>query len=639
MRPARRVKWAAGIAVLGVLAALNGPTLFDSAKGAYDDYRADTAGYKADNGHWSTVDVPEDMRVNAIHAALLSTGKVLIIAGSGNDREMFDAGTFKSLLWDPVRNTFREIHTPDDMFCGGHAFLPDGKLLIAGGTRRYEVLPGDIHRAAGVMTVKNESPDAAERLPKGTVFTGPTGVEFRSIEAVTLPRAEKVVRANGKVAVTASSTELWVHAVQAGRGSVVSEHAQYEVGGLTGARSRNVYGLADAMTFNQQDFWGERRSYVFDPATERYERVSDLTLARWYPTLVGLEDGKVLAVSGLDQFGRIIEGDNEIFDPSTRTWTAQPQLQRKFPTYPALFLMPNGNLFYSGGNAGYGPADVGRRPGIWNLEENTFRAVPGLRDTDETETSGSVLLPPAQDQRYMIVGGGGVGDSPRATARTAVVDLRDAEPRYRPGPALGKPTRYPNLVITPDDKVLISGGSSGYRGSSDSDIFECNLYDPKTNTLTRMADSEVGRNYHSEALLLPDGRVLTLGGDPLFGDKANTRPGTFERRLEVYSPPYLYRGNRPTIAGGPTEVGYGESALFTSPQAGGLESARLIRPSAVTHVTDVEQRSIALTMTQRGDGFSVKVPSSRGLVPAGWYLLFVNDAEGTPSVGRWVHVG
>ena len=89
------------------------------------------------------------MRVNAIHAALLRTGKVLIVAGSGNDRKQFNAGTFKTLLWDPDTDKFKLIHTPSDMFCAGHVFLPDGKLLIAGGTRRYEKLEAGRHARGG----------------------------------------------------------------------------------------------------------------------------------------------------------------------------------------------------------------------------------------------------------------------------------------------------------------------------------------------------------------------------------------------------------------------------------------------------------------------------------------------------------
>src|SRR5262249_32753966 len=158
-----------------------------------------------------------------------------------------------------------------------------------------------------------------------------------------------------------------------------------------------VFGIANSISTGKQDFWANEKSYLFNPATETYERVSNLQIARWYPTLVGLKDGRVLAVSGLDKFGRIIAGKNESFNPETKEWSVDPALTRTFPTYPALFMMPSGNeLFYSGSNAGYGSATVGRTPGIWNLNTNTFKVVPGLRDPKETETSGSVLLPPAQ---------------------------------------------------------------------------------------------------------------------------------------------------------------------------------------------------------------------------------------------------
>jgi hypothetical protein len=363
-----------------------------------------------------------------------------------------------------------------------------------------------------------------------------------------------------------------------------------------------------------------------------------MTLARWYPTLVGLKDGRVLSVSGLDQFGRIIKGDNEIYDPATKQWQAQPQLKRTFPTYPSLFLMPSGKLFYTGSNAGYGSDTVGRDPGIWDLSDNSFEKVPGLRDPRQTETSGSVLLPPAQDQRYMVAGGGGIGDSHESTARTDVVDLNAAKPRFQPGPDLQQPVRYPNMVITPDDKVVITGGSTDYRGEGNSNQLLCHIYDPKSNQLTRMADPTVGRNYHSEALLLPDGRLITLGSDPLYSDADNTKPGTFEKRIEIYSPPYLFQGDRPDIASGPVQVERGSSVWFGIPNVGTVRAARLVRPSAVTHVTDVEQRSIKLDTHRNGDGLDVTIPSSAGLVPSGWYMLFVTDESGAPSKAHWVHV-
>src|SRR5690349_5342395 len=88
-------------------------------------------------GTWTTASSPSPVR--SIHAALMHTGKVLLIAGSGNDRTDFAAGTFKTAVYDPSTDTFdSNIPTPYDLFCGGHAFLPDGRLLVVGGTAQFE---------------------------------------------------------------------------------------------------------------------------------------------------------------------------------------------------------------------------------------------------------------------------------------------------------------------------------------------------------------------------------------------------------------------------------------------------------------------------------------------------------------------
>ena len=172
----RLVKALLTLLVAGGLIAINGPTLVSAGKNALHEYKVNSQGYKERNGHWSILAVPEKLRVNAIHAALLRTGKVLIVAGSGNDRNQFDAGKFHTILWDPATDKFKRIHTPTDVFCAGHVFLPDGKLLIAGGTRRYEKLREDVTYAAGVMTVKNESPDGEPiTLAKGTEFLARDG--------------------------------------------------------------------------------------------------------------------------------------------------------------------------------------------------------------------------------------------------------------------------------------------------------------------------------------------------------------------------------------------------------------------------------------------------------------------------------
>jgi hypothetical protein len=218
------------------------------------------------------------------------------------------------------------------------------------------------------------------------------------------------------------------------------------------------------------------------------------------------------------------------------------------------------------------------------------------------------------------------------------VDLKADEPKFVDGPSLEKGTRYPQTSILPDDTVLVSGGSEDYRGRGDSNILQARIYHPDSNSFDKVADPLVGRNYHSGSILLPDGRVMFFGSDSLFSDKANTKPGKFEQRVEIYTPPYLYRGERPVLSGGPESIARGESGTFTSQDAASVKKVRLIRPSAATHVTDVDQRSIELDFSVEGDKVTVTVPENRNLVQAGWYMLFVVDGRGVPSEARWVQV-
>ncbi|MEU4212346.1 kelch motif-containing protein [Streptomyces sp. NPDC026206] len=634
-------------AVLALVAA-NGPAATGFAERAWHEYTVNQEAYKARYGHWDVVDVPGRFRINAIHAALLRTGRVLLIAGSGNDEKNFRAGTFQSVLWDPVRNTFKHIPTPKDMFCAGHAQLPDGKLLVAGGTARYEKLTGDVRRAGGAMLVKNENPDAPRTFPAGTVFVGSSGKRYRSQVPVLVPRAKKDVtgkdghagkdkHAGKTVTVTAAQARVYVEAVAEGEGGITHTADQYRIQGLTGKDAQDLYGLAAKLGLDKKDFQGLKETYEFDPIAERYVTVDPMSDARWYPTLVTLEDGRVLAVSGLDDMGEIIPGRNEIYDPRTRTWSAGPN--RYFPTYPALFLTGGGRLFYSGSNAGYGPADQGRKPGLWDVRSNAFEPVPGLVRQDMTETSASVLLPPAQDRKVMILGGGGVGESHRSTRRTAIADLSAPAPRYVPGPDLPRPTRYLNAVLTPDDRVFTTGGSGDYRGKRGSDILRAQFYDPRKGAFDTAAEPTVGRDYHSEALLLPDGRIAVFGSNPLFADKEGNRMGAFEKRIEVYTPPYLYRDRRPALRTGPLEAGRGGAFTLPGTDRREVAAVRLMRPSAVTHATDVEQRSVALGFARgRNGAVSVTVPEDPSLVPAGWYMVFLVDRAGTPSRAAWVHV-
>ena len=637
-RRARRL--AIGTAVVLALAGMNGPWLYRVGTEKYHQYKINRPEYKADNGHWDIIDFPPEYRQDTIHAALLRTGKVLLIAGSGNNQDNFNAKKFDTRIWDPVKGTIKKIPTPKDLFCTGHTQLANGNLLIAGGTKRYEKLKGDVTKAGGLMVVHNENPDKPMTLPAGTKFTGKeNGKTFVSKDPVLVPRAKKVFdpRTGKFLRNDPGLGRIYVEAKKSGTKYETGTQDNYRIQGLTGTDARNTYGIAQKLALDKKDFQGIRDAFEFDPVAEKYIKVDPMNEARWYPTLTTLSDGKILSVSGLDDIGQLVPGKNEVFDPKTKKWTYTSTI-RQFPTYPALFLMQNGKIFYSGSNAGYGPDNVGRVPGIWDVDTNKFSKLPGLSDAGEMETSGTVLLPPAQNEKFMVIGGGGVGESKLSSNRTRLIDLKDKNPKFVDGPTLEKGTRYPQSSVLPDDTVLVSGGSEDYRGRSDSNILQARLYHPDTNTFKKVADPEVGRNYHSGSILLPDGRVMFFGSDSLYGDKANTKPGKFEQRIEIYTPPYLYRDSRPSLSGGPQTIARGGSGTFTSPQASAIKKVRLIRPSASTHVTDVDQRSIALDYKVSGDKITVTVPKNRNLVTSGWYMLFVDDDQGTPSKAQWVKV-
>ncbi|WP_327264498.1 kelch motif-containing protein [Streptomyces sp. NBC_01232] len=647
-QPSKKLKKTAlGAGAALVLIALNAPAAISFAEDRYHSYKIGQPSYRIQYGSWDLVGLPDEYRINAMHAALLHTGKVLLIAGSGNNQKNFDKGTFDTVLWDPKDDSFKKIPTPEDFFCAGHSQLPDGRLLVAGGTARYEVLDGKVTRAGGRMRVKNENPDKAVKLRKGTRFRSPSGVEYEAKFDVVVAKAKKkfeITYGRGgqvvpwRTTVVAAESRVFVEAVKSGAEGLTTEAAQYEVVGLTGRDAHNVYGLAERLSADKQDFQGIKSAYEFDPVAEKYLRVDPMRDARWYPTLVTLADGRVLAVSGLNDVGDVVPGDNEYYDPRTKKWSKAPF--HYFPTYPALFLMQGGKLLYTGSNAGYGPKTKGREPGVWDLATNEFKKVGGLAEPDRMETSSSLLLPPAQDQKVMVLGGGGVGESRLSSSRTAIVDLKEENPVFRSSARLPRATRYLSSVLLPDDSVFTTGGSADYRGRGASDILKAQFYYPRTDSFAAAADPVVGRNYHSEALLLPDGRVATFGSDPLFADKDNTRLGKFEHRLEVYTPPYLYRdpGLRPVLGAGPEEPDENGRATFATAHPERIERARLMRPSAVTHTTDVEQRSIELGLTRTDDSVTVEVPRDPTLVPPGRYMLFVTDADGTPSVAKWLHV-
>jgi hypothetical protein len=400
--------------------------------------------------------------------------------------------------------------------------------------------------------------------------------------------------------------------------------------------------LAAGGTLRYGPFRGIRDALVFDPEDLRWIRVRRMHRPRWYPTLTTLGDGRVLSVSGRGA-GRTLIRVPEVFEAG-EGWRLLPS-PGLIPWYPHLFLLDDGRIFYSGGQMS---GNRGARPQIWNIANGNTRVVPGLPQPRIRNQSASVLLGDARDQRVMIIGGGGAEihehgddedhpfegdeDLPHvATTSCAIVDLSAAQPRYRRAPSLREPRMHLNATLLPDRTVLASGGARVEEHRVDASL-HAEIFDPRRRRWTLGAKSRVPRLYHSTALLVPDGRVVTAGSNPA--------PKADELRIEVYSPPYLFRGARPQLTLSRNRARYGAKMRATVPNAADLREVNLLRPGATTHAFNCEQRLLDLAFeVTAADRITLTFPRRRTIAPPGWYMVFAISSDGVPSVGRFVRLG
>ncbi|MFI1968084.1 galactose oxidase [Streptomyces cinnamoneus] len=496
-----------------------------------------TAGKACTKGSWAVM--PFRNPVRSMHSVVLHNGKVLLVAGSGNDPDLFKAGTFTSALYDPRTGAMKTIPTPVDMFCAGHVQLSDGRVLIMSGNKAYPAADG----------------------------------------------------------------------------------------------SHGYEGFKD--------------SYVFDPAGESYVKTNDMNEGHWYPSATLLGNGDVISLGGLkeDSTGSVTA---EKFSQAQQKWLPRTEVNQTWSywgLYPSMILMQDGRLFYSGSHV-FGNGTPGTGASVYDYDANKVTDVPGLQDKDHRDQSMSVLLPPAQDQRVLTMGGGNVNSNPEASRLTDIIDLKQPSPRYVPGPLLPQGTvdqgqgrkpetgaqgkMYVSAVLLPDGKVLETGGGLHDRADP---VYEASFFNPVSNTFQAgLPTDPIPRTYHSSAFLLPDGRVMAVGDNP--GN------GTFDDHVSVYTPPYLYKGPRPQITSVANDRWqYASTQRVTVDRP--VVKAELIRPAAVTHSSDPNQRFVDLPMTVGEDGRTIdlNVTSNPNMAPPGWYMLFAVDADGVPSVASWVHLG
>jgi hypothetical protein len=384
---------------------------------------------------------------------------------------------------------------------------------------------------------------------------------------------------------------------------------------------------------------GMKTIFTFDPITETWQRKANMADGRWYPTQVLLADGRTVVLDGLDARGEpnvnpYIESYTPNFDfvtlLSVRGREGQPPMGG---LYPHTFQMPSGRVLVAGPE----PSDS------WFFALSRIGALSwedAPNPTRHTWGTG-VLLPGGTNgsTRVALIGGAdkdALPDSGTSTPLPGVETFDEANPAagWTAAPPMNRGRAHHNTVQLPDRSMVTVGGGygilNGNRRAGDVAIHRnVELWDPATGQWTLGPAQDELRTYHSTALLLPDGRVLSAGDDG-YGGSANDT-------AEIYEPPYLFRGPRPSISSAPDSVNYNET--FTVETSSDATQAVLMAPAAVTHANDMSQRYVPLSTTVASPGtLTLTSPAGPELAPPTYYMLFVLNDQGVPSIAKFIRL-
>jgi Domain of unknown function (DUF1929) len=372
---------------------------------------------------------------------------------------------------------------------------------------------------------------------------------------------------------------------------------------------------------------GRATAFAFDAGAGTWTALPAMITGRWYPTVTALADGEMLVESGTDS---LMQNDSipEVLQ-ATGTWRTLTGIRRWPNFYPWNFQAPNGMVFSAGQ---WARTQYMNTAGAGALGPNIPHVADTLRDY------GSAVM---YDVGKIIVMGGGY------TLNTAeTINLNAVAPQWTSTGSMAYPRRQMNATLLANGEVLATGGGSGdFRGSVNP-VLVAEMWNPATGLFTPMAAMHLARLYHSSAVLLPDGRLMSLGsGEPAATGQVD------QHNIELYSPPYLFNpdgtaatASRPIITYAPATVGY--SSTFTVWTQNVIASKVLwIRLGATTHSFNENQRlnylAFTVNATPAGNAstpVSVTAPANANLAPPGHYIMFVLNGAGIPSVGRIVQI-
>jgi hypothetical protein len=436
--------------------------------------------------------------------------------------------------------------------------------------------------------------------------------------------------------------------------------------------------------FGVSELQGVRSTRVFHPDSNSWTQSGSMKYARWYPALVTQADGKVFVASGVTKLLKPLYPDrpadsgtnveqSETYDPTTGKWTDNgPAATRPLPLFPRLHLLPDGKVYYDTAGQVFNPMGQSYKEALWNVAgvydpatkawkdvgiPGIGTAAPGFRGS-----TFSVMLPlkAPYTSASFLTGGGELFPTPGSYFAMPFSNINTVDTAH--GDTLKTTATgnmntgrwYSSAVQLPDGTVAAFSGADRDEVESpgtEIPVMQMELFDPATGKWTVGATQKNPRTYHNTAVLLPDGRVLVGGHAPIptMYSTSVDLPGPFapnhrDPSFEIYSPPYLSRGPRPTIVHTDPSFGYGGLINVATPDAANIDHAVLVRNTALTHLVDGDQRTIELPVVHRSNGaIQVSAPPNAAVAPPGPYMLFLitKNAAGqqVPSVSAQVFVG
>ncbi|HEY1285351.1 MAG TPA: galactose oxidase-like domain-containing protein [Solirubrobacterales bacterium] len=432
-----------------------------------------------------------------------------------------------------------------------------------------------------------------------------------------------------------------IHSALLPNGKILLFQGDFSVGGQqyvldpqTGAVTHLPDAAADLFCAGQAVLADGRVLIVGGTATDGGLGVKDLTafnwqigtwgvlapmhFARWYATGTTLSDGKVLATSGDDKNSSDVVPVPELYSPDTNSWQSLTAASHSMPVYPFIYQLPDGRIAHLGGS------EVPTASEVLDLSTNQWTTI------DSRVIDGGSIANYAPGRFIKAGSAADDGFSGNSLKTAYTLNMNVAGAKWEPTSDMAFRRSFLNLTNLPDGTVLATGGGTDKSGFVDANaVLQAEDWNPSSGAWTTYAAMTAPRLYHSVAVLLPDGRVYVAGGG---GD-----PGvTDQQSAQIFSPPYMFKGPRPTISSAPATVKYGSTAFVGTPDAASISRVSLIRTGSVTHAFDQNARATSLSFSQAPGGLEVSLPSNRNDIPPGYYMLFIVNGQGVPSVASFV---